>query len=181
MVNSKKNTKSIIALVVLSLLLIASICLAATGAWFTDKVGDETGSVNFGKINIDYTTPYKFTQDGTTVMPGDTLHFEGVVTNQEDEAWVAVQISLTGVKTPVNIDKVVKLAKNGTINLSTELGDIELKGEDYDNMYQGKQVAVTVKVCAVQAKNVTDITETSKYADVWAYVNANAEVQGPQA
>lgn len=181
MTNAKRNTKSIIALVVMSLLLVASILLAATGAWFTDTVPDNSGSVNFGKIDIDYTTPYEFTQNGTIVMPGDTLHFEGEVTNKEEQAWVAVQISLTGVKAPISTDKVVKLDKNGTINLSTELGDIVLTGGDYKNDYQGKSIAVTVKVCAVQVKNVTDITESSTYADVLAYVTANGDIQGPQA
>ena len=63
MVNSKKNTKSIIALVVLSLLLIASICLAATGAWFTANVADKSDTVKFGKIEM--------------AVDGGTFHVEG--------------------------------------------------------------------------------------------------------
>lgn len=182
MTNAKRNTKSIIALVVMSLLLVASILLAATGAWFTDKVADNSGTVNFGKINIEYTTPYSFTENGKTVMPGDTLHFAGVITNQEEDAYVAIEVSLTGVKSPISTKKVVELTKNGTIDLGTELGDIALTGDDYDNTYQGKPISVSVKVCAVQKKNITltDMTATG-YDEVVAYVTANADIQGPQA
>lgn len=182
MTNAKRNTKSIIALVVMSLLLVASIVLAATGAWFTDKVAEGSGSVNFGKIDIEYSTAFKFTEDATTVMPGDTLHINGVVTNKEEAAYLAVEISLTGVKEPKAIKKVVALDKKGTFDLATDLGEIKLTGDDYDNTYQGKAIAVSVKICAVQQKNVTltDMAEAG-YDEVVAYVTTNGTVQGPQA
>lgn len=188
MTNAKRNTKSIIALVVMSLLLVASILLAATGAWFTDKVADKTGTVNFGKINIEYstTTPFSFAikdTEGTIVMPGDTLQFAGVIENKEEAAYVAIGVSFTGVESLTATKKVVQVAKGGTIDLSTELDDIVLTGENYKNNYQGKPISVTVTVCAVQAKNITltGSDEAAKYDEVVAYVTANSDIQGPQA
>jgi hypothetical protein len=83
MTSSKKNSKSIIALVVMSFLLVASIVLAATGAWFT-SVARQHSSLTFGTVTIDSLTPgtdglvsatsrtdYNFTDE--YLMPGDTL------------------------------------------------------------------------------------------------------------
>lgn len=55
MVNSKKKmNKSTVAIVVLALLLVLSLVLTATGAWFTDTANNNSvGSVTFGKIEID--------------------------------------------------------------------------------------------------------------------------------
>ena len=163
----KTNKKSLIAMIAMVVLLIASIAMGITGAWFTDKLDDKSSTLNFGKIDIEYSTEYSCTLDGQKVMPGDTLKFSGVITNKEEEAWVALQVAFTGVKGVTNVDKVTKLAKSGTIDLSTELTDIVLTGESYDNTYQGQTITVTVKVCAVQAKNITEAPVD--YAAVAAY------------
>ena len=53
MVNSKKMSKSSIAVIVLSILLVLSMILGLTGAWFTDKGSDKTSdSIKFGNIDI---------------------------------------------------------------------------------------------------------------------------------
>lgn len=52
MVKSKKMSKSTVAIVLLSLLLVLSLILTATGAWFTAKDSDKAtgGTLTFGKI-----------------------------------------------------------------------------------------------------------------------------------
>jgi len=68
MVNSKKMSKSTIAVIALSILLVLSLILTATGAWFTDqKSGSDTGTTkNFGivVINLDDTAAGTLTQKG---------------------------------------------------------------------------------------------------------------------
>ena len=86
MVNSKKINKSTVAIVVLSLLLVLSLVLTATGAWFTDKATQENaGSVTFGTVVIDDSklgtegsiVTYRAADDGKTnvtpAMPGDKI------------------------------------------------------------------------------------------------------------
>ena len=50
----KTNKKSLVALVVMAFLLVASIVMAATGAWFTAS-DNASGSedIQFGKVAID--------------------------------------------------------------------------------------------------------------------------------
>ena len=90
MVNSKKKmNKSTVAIVVLALLLIVSLVLTATGAWFTDhKDGTSTTTANFGKIQLDTATLTATATDikgsdldlsNTNVMPGDIITLTGTV------------------------------------------------------------------------------------------------------
>ena len=97
MVNSKKNTKSIIALVVLSLLLIASICLAATGAWFTDKKDGSGAKVTFGTVNIQGSDgAVTVAKADAVAMPGDTLKVTGAIKNEGTaKVWVRYKLSHT--------------------------------------------------------------------------------------
>ena len=188
MVNSKKNTKSIIALVVLSILLIASICLAATGAWFTDKVADGDESVSFGKIDIEYKTAFSVTA-GSVVMPGDTITVNGEISNKEEAAYIGLDISVTvaGRKEALQSEKkVVEVAKGDSLKLSNyvgEAGAFTLTGADYNNSFQDKAVTVVVKICAVQQKNITltGTTDAEKYTNLLSYVTTNGENQGPTA
>lgn len=81
MTNAKRNTKSIIALVVMSLLLVASILLAATGAWFTDKDATTPKNLTFGTLDITGVTEdvKVFNTVANTngpVMPGSTIKGE---------------------------------------------------------------------------------------------------------
>ena len=64
MVKSKKMSKSAIAIIVLSLLLVLSMVLGLTGAWFTDKVENSevsSGSLSFGKVDINGSGVYSIT------------------------------------------------------------------------------------------------------------------------
>ncbi len=78
MTSSKKNSKSIIALVVMALLLVASIVLAATGAWFTANGNTTEKPLQFGTVKIASVTEdvvVKNTIDTTLdkLMPGSSL------------------------------------------------------------------------------------------------------------
>ena len=55
MVKSKKMSKTSIAVIVLALLLVLSLCLGITGAWFTDRSGEKSANqtVKFGDVDIE--------------------------------------------------------------------------------------------------------------------------------
>lgn len=56
MVKSKKMSKGSLAIIILAVLLVLSMVLGLTGAWFTDKAtgssDSEKGNVQFGTVNI---------------------------------------------------------------------------------------------------------------------------------
>ena len=54
MVKSKKMSKGSLAVIILAVLLVLSMVLGLTGAWFTSKVNDKTGNdeKTFGVVNI---------------------------------------------------------------------------------------------------------------------------------
>ena len=102
MVNSKKMSKSSIAVIVLSILLVLSMILGLTGAWFTDKTGaTKDDALQFGKIDIELTEQFAVSSSNTVelnnakLMPGSTLEFAGEVTNKGQEAYVGFQVVLT--------------------------------------------------------------------------------------
>lgn len=94
MVKSKKLNKSTVAVIVLALLLVLSLVLSATGAWFTDKSESEDVTLDFGAIKFTATSKsgvYRADQvsqgaliDGAetntdarlTDMPGDYFVFD---------------------------------------------------------------------------------------------------------
>ena len=96
MVNSKKMSKSSVAMIVLSILLVLSMILGLTGAWYTANAaktdGDE-GSISFRNgwmtvaIVADGGAIKAYEGDKSTerpndqVMPGDYLHIEGTTLN----------------------------------------------------------------------------------------------------
>lgn len=92
-----KNKKSVIALVVMAFLLVASIVLAATGAWFTasGNANLTDGKLKFGtvalKVEAD-TGNGVYRADGTTkitdgiLVAGDQVKSKFTITNESDTA-----------------------------------------------------------------------------------------------
>ena len=167
MTNSKKNSKSIIALVVMALLLVASIVLAATGAWFTHKAEGDKQDFTFGKIQIAFGADNAYTLDEKAdltakVMPGCTIAFNGSVENKEEAAYVAVFVEATlpegltwadlGVTDP-STAKVYTLAKGAsqaieaTVTIPTTVSDQTKLG--------GKVVSFKVSAYAIQQDHYT--------------------------
>ena len=107
MVNSKKKiSKQSIAIIVLSLLLVLSMLFALTGAWFTDKLDNNSATKDFGIIDIEWNADDKYAiavatrAEGNdtnldTLMPGDTLNITGTVDNKGNAAYVRVELTVT--------------------------------------------------------------------------------------
>ena len=80
MVKNKKMSKTSIAIIVLSVLLVLSLIMGLTGAWFTDKMQDVSNSttLTFGEIELE--TVSAAVDDGQTtimgtIIPGDRVAF----------------------------------------------------------------------------------------------------------
>lgn len=138
MVNSKKMNKSTVAVIVLALLLVLSLILTATGAWFTDKaVSDKTdASINWGAIKVQYTAEegnngiWTDKTGATTVdsvLPGDKLDFAGSIAfaGSDSDLYMLVKISDVSVddalKTYLKVTSIT--IKDGETEL-TEVADV---------------------------------------------------------
>ena len=169
MVNSKKMSKSSIAVIVLSILLVLSLILGFTGAWFTDKKEGSEVTKDFGtvELNVAATEFGKVTRVSNEagevtgkIMPGDTIGYSLTVTKAEgsEEFWFAVTVSITGLKDPITTEITAENVKDSAKD-SVVTGNVELTGATYDNTYQGKQVTLSYVVYAVQKANVATATE----------------------
>ena len=163
MTNSKKNSKSIIALVVMALLLVASIVLAATGAWFTQiaKPADDK-TISFGKVDVTVAeTGFGFARGETAVteklMPGDKINAKLTLTNNNgDEPWVVYKINVTINGTDVSaMSSFSDPVKLSTISDGVLDASVTLDGEKYGNLYEEKEVTVSYEVRMVQSTNVS--------------------------
>lgn len=171
MVNSKKMNKSTVAVIVLALLLVLSLVLIATGAWFTDSAAGEDVNKDFGTIAIEVDTkefggvtrvsnePGAVAGD---VMPGDTISYNLTVKLAEgsEAAWAVVVLSVkVGDKDfstsleDLKADKVISVADATGTKVE---GELELDPEVYGNDYQGDKITLNYTVYAIQKANVAD-------------------------
>ncbi|MGN1221891.1 MAG: hypothetical protein ACI4TT_01490 [Christensenellales bacterium] len=153
MVNSKKMSKSSIAVIVLSILLVLSMILGLTGAWFTDKdnAGNEDATLTIGNIgSVSVTaTDYVWHRLGSEtqldpvndkVMPGDYLKAGSVtidVTAGDEDVWYLIK-GANGKFYKMGEGALVELAEpaaqsEGLADVTVEgafvkLGDIALDG-----------------------------------------------------
>ena len=176
----KTNKKSLIAMIAMVVLLIASIAMGITGAWFTDKEVGSDKTLTFGSIDINLTSGSKFTLDEAdlgataTIMPGCEVVYSGAVQNTGEKALVAVIITAelsdglnwtdVGATDPSSYKVYEMDAKNGsqeitaTVKFSEDLKD--------QAKLTGKSVKLNVSVYAVQYEH---------YAASNAYTNLSGE------
>ncbi|MGN1213178.1 MAG: hypothetical protein ACI4TZ_03955 [Christensenellales bacterium] len=184
MVNSKKMSKSSIAVIVLSILLVLSMILGLTGAWFTQEATGAEITKDFGKVEVTVDTDgYGFFRNSVELekddklMPGDTVGAKIILTAdaESDDVWVAYYIS-------VKVDGVQKgtatlssPAKLSTISGGVLNATLELDGEVYGNDYETKTVAISYEIRMVQVTNVATaeeakaILEANESDGTWSY------------
>ncbi|MGN1208133.1 MAG: hypothetical protein ACI4TI_01550 [Christensenellales bacterium] len=169
----------------MALLLVASICLAATGAWFTSSVNKPEKELTFGTIAISSTGDTSIVaatsavkETTTLLMPGDTLEISYKVKNDGEAAYVLSYVTVTA--TPAADKTLSEAEKTAIENLTgwysatgntkatacAELAkgaaeadwkhSVELTGTKFGNGFQGATVKVTVKVVAIQQENLTN-------------------------
>lgn len=180
-----KNKKSVIALVVMAFLLVASIVLAATGAYFTDSAsGSGDTTITFGKVDVNVNGTASLvkahvadeTVDGCEwTISGLTL--ENASTVDVYYAYsVTVEISGTGITdtekayfTVTNTNTAVTCEKLTAGADAASLANIKVTF-DSEGALNGSEltpkITVTVKVAAIQADHITEGEATTQLANL---------------
>lgn len=151
MTNSKKNSKSIIALVVMALLLVASIVLAATGAWFTANGATTEKPLKFGTVTIKGVTEDVVVKNTDTtlekLMPGSNLSGKLTVEYTGNAAaYIRYKVTVDG-------------AGKGFVTLT-------LTGADADGWVYAETAASTNLVADVAGSVATTVGNDAQDADV---------------
>ena len=167
----KTNKKSLIAMIAMVVLLIASIAMGITGAWFTDRKEGTGAQVNFGTVIIsDSNGAVTLTKADSVAMPGDTLTLGGEIINGGTaKVWVRYKVSHTyttedALKTELDkvfsgqyvyVETAVEAGKNsaltGTVTIPTSLG----------NSVQDASFSVSVTMEALQWANTADTCQAA--------------------
>mgnify|MGYP006926048206 CR=1 FL=1 len=181
MVKSKKMSKGSLAVIILAVLLVLSMVLGLTGAWFTDKKNGTDSSLTFGTVKLNvtegadgvFTTARTAGEDETTnVMPGDTLKVDLTVAKTDDSADFYYTVILTisakkaagtdGVSADLTIPDAIKNGLQDTTVYDTSVADTQYKaktvvldGASYNNDWQGATITVNYEVRAIQKANLT--------------------------
>ena len=185
MVNSKKMSKSTVAIVLLSLLLVLSLILTATGAWFTSgksdngQVGDKI-NMRADWLEVTVTASeqgaltLKRTVNGTEetvtdhndAMPGDTIEVSDVTGAQfvikNDKGYAFYYII---VKDGAVIDNEAKyVAKNGSADLSAIVaGDVKAETGMTTGSYT-VDTSLTQDKCGALVLTLADTSAYGVYA-----------------
>ena len=169
MVKNKKMSKTSVAVIVLALLLVFSLVMGMTGAWFTSKAGSATStSLDFGRVVLNVTGG-SFGQvshanngdsaylEGVEVMPGDSINYSLTVAkaaNSED-FYYRIFVTVTGVAgASYSADNTVYDTTASGWN-GSHAGSITLDGTVYGNTYQGANITLTYEVRAIQKANIS--------------------------
>ncbi|HBB44943.1 MAG TPA: hypothetical protein DCZ34_02335 [Clostridiales bacterium] len=187
MVNSKKMSKSSIAVIVLSILLVLSLILGFTGAWFTDSKNSGDGKdVTFGLVKIGAVTADAISVTNTIAdvntfaMPGSVVAVKATVINESTatiyarykidvKGDAAGQLKFEGADTDgyYYVEGTLAARKNIEIDKSCTI-PTSLTETDLENpTIEGKKATLVLTVEVIQAANTA---ETAKAA--FAMVNA---------
>ena len=188
MVNSKKMSKSTIAVILLSLLLCLSLVLTATGAWFTDKDSSGDEIYTFGAIDIELAGEEgeKLALTGGTavladIMPGDTISGSVVINNLAEAAYLRITVTATNgvddaqalvltnvvgatvgeTDTDSYFASIGTASDENTNDTITFSFDVELDADVYGNSYQNGELTFSVLVEAIQQANNEDTAEAA--------------------
>lgn len=189
MVKSKKMSKSTVAIVLLSLLLVLSLILTATGAWFTDSAKG-TGSTNiaFGKVdvNVNGTATLTKTHEGVKTVDGCSWTISGLTLENASDVDVyyayAVTVEVEGSELTETEKGYFTVNNTNTGTTCTKLtagtAAATLSGITVDFDSEGAMngsekavtIKVTVKIAAIQADHITESEATTELANLLAAV-----------
>ncbi len=171
MVNSKKMSKSTVAVILLSLLLALSLILTATGAWFTDSAnGEGNTTIKFGKVDVNVNGTATFTKEhkAELTVDGCSWTINGLTLENASTVDVYYSYKVTVAMDGLTEEEVayftipagasadaVKLAA-GTA--APALSDIKVEFNSNGAMNGSAKTGtlkITVKIAAIQADHVT--------------------------
>jgi hypothetical protein len=102
MERARKISTQTLAIAILSVLLVASLLMTATGAWFTDSVDGGDANATFGTIDLTGTGVQSLTINmnetgGDVLMPGDTIDTNFTIVNGGTaDMFVRFKLEFTG-------------------------------------------------------------------------------------
>jgi hypothetical protein len=151
--NKMERTRRIsgqtLAIAILTLLLVASLVMSMTGAWFTSSQTETNGGMTFGTItlaDIDEIFTYTLGEDSEDVlMPGDEIEVEFTVENAGTaDMWVRFALEIGG---------------DGDSMFAVGADDQTVTGYTFSNGYYYRQDAMLGDLDG-QANETEDITLT---------------------
>lgn len=158
-----KNKKSLVALVVMAFMLVASITMAATGAWFTDKDATTEKKLTFGTLDItgvseNVTVANTYGNLTGPVMPGSTIKGKLTINYAGTaDAYYRYKVvfggagadKLTGTNSEWVYDAVTGGAEAQTITKEIEV----TVDTNVDNGAQGQEITLNITVEFIQKAN----------------------------
>jgi len=149
MERTKRISSQTLAIAILTVLLVASMLMSVTGAWFTSADDDDHAGYQFGSITLGaMNSSIVFTLDetsGDVIMPGDALDVDfDIVNDGTADMWVRFQLVIDGV---ANGSEAVSY----TFNIPTSIGDVA----------ESTTITVNLVVQAVQVANNGAINGTN--------------------
>lgn len=101
MERTKRISSQTLAIAILTVLLVASMLMSVTGAWFTSADDDDHAGYQFGSITLGaMNSSIVFTLDetsGDVIMPGDALDVDfDIVNDGTADMWVRFQLVIGG-------------------------------------------------------------------------------------
>ena len=175
MKKSKKLGLQSLALVLMSLVLVAGVAFGMTGAWFNDQkaTGDETvvlgngvylemaatGANYFVVTGKDH-EGNEVTRSNDKVFPGDTINFSATINlaDNSEAAMVRYKVTISG-DIEASIDGYTNDAWTTPVYVTAAdeahviALEVVLTGTAYDNDHAGDQLVIKVEVQATQAAN----------------------------
>jgi uncharacterized repeat protein (TIGR01451 family) len=201
MVKSKKMSKTGIAVIVLALLLVLSMVMGLTGAWFTDKADGEAQTVHFGSILVglsgdSFTTTRAIVNsdsETTLVMPGDKVHYAATVTNSgENDLYYLIQVVFVDSVNPTGgfgvdgyytdgsskdangtsqVVTAAKLIPHGNTGNTDSVDLVIDVPTSTGNSYQHATLQATLTVYTIQAANIA--SAEAAYSELTSLVSAS--------
>ena len=167
-----KSKKSVIALVVMAILLVLSMAMTITGAWFSDQAKTEQHPLEFGTVDITSVSEDLVvgnTIDTTTyLMPGSTLTGDlTVVYGGNTAAHIRYRVVLEGAgaeyvtsadETDTTDDREWQYFSCAAGATTTKAIALSVK-TSVGNAAQGLPVTVVIEVEAIQQANTDDDAE----------------------
>lgn len=105
MQKAKKMRKQTLVIAVLAILLVLSLALSVTGAWFTDKdTASATSDIQFATVAVNASDMTATVTSGTRtqdkILPGDSISLAGSIDNSTStvDIYLAVKVSAVTVK-----------------------------------------------------------------------------------
>jgi predicted ribosomally synthesized peptide with SipW-like signal peptide len=194
--------KKRIAIIATAVLIVATLVVGSTMAFFTDK-GEVNNVITIGKVNITLTEPTFAKNTGSTyqvdnVTPGMYIVKDPTITNVGDhDAYIRCKISVSGNLNETQQQQLIDAIKfnpdwslsNGYYYYQKVLEKKPISGESqtmlfdsvtiphaWDNDIAGKEFSIHITAEAIQKDNFEPTRDSNNKITAWQYKNNGGNV-----